>query len=113
MADAATLATITAPNGRTRRAPSRRLVSPVLVGREHELSVLRQAATSPPAVAIVEGEAGVGKTRLVRELLARPEARGRTALVGYCQQLRAVPVRPDHRRAAHRRRRPSRAPARR
>lgn len=65
-----------------------RLVSPLLVGRERELGLLLGAALRPPAVAIVEGEAGVGKTRLVRELLDLPRLRDRRALVGYCQPLR-------------------------
>jgi predicted ATPase len=60
----------------------------MLVGRRRELELLLGAALSPPAVAIVEGEAGVGKTRLVRELLALPSLHDRRALVGYCQPLR-------------------------
>lgn len=65
-----------------------RLTSPVLVGRESELGLLAEAALRPPAVAVVEGEAGVGKTRLVRELLALPDVRRATPLVGYCQPIR-------------------------
>src|SRR5919197_886660 len=38
--------------------------------------------------ALAPGEPGVGKTRLVRELLARPELQGTQALVGHCQPLR-------------------------
>jgi len=37
---------------------------------------------------VVEGEAGVGKTRLVQELLAQPELSDRRTLTGYCQPLR-------------------------
>ncbi len=69
-------------------APSARLVSPVLVGRHHELDLLIDAALAPPAVVVIEGEAGVGKTRLVEELLRRPEVAGRCLLVGHCQPLR-------------------------
>jgi DNA-binding CsgD family transcriptional regulator len=65
-----------------------RLTSPVLVGREQELGRLLQAVLRPPAVAVVEGEAGVGKTRLVRELLAQPELRDRRTLIGHCHALR-------------------------
>ena len=65
-----------------------RLTSPVLVGREQELGLLIQAAAHPPAVAVVEGEAGVGKTRLVREVLAQPELVDRRTLIGECQPLR-------------------------
>ncbi|HEX9351781.1 MAG TPA: AAA family ATPase, partial [Gaiellaceae bacterium] len=60
----------------------------MVVGREQELEALFQAAACPPAVAVVEGEAGVGKTRLVQELLAQPELRDRRTLTGFCQPLR-------------------------
>src|SRR5919197_1335595 len=49
-----------------------RLTSPELIGREQELAALLTTVLLPPAVAVVAGEPGVGKTRLVRELLARP-----------------------------------------
>jgi DNA-binding CsgD family transcriptional regulator/tetratricopeptide (TPR) repeat protein len=68
-------------------APARRLSSPVLVGREAELGLLLEAATRPPALVLVEGEGGIGKTRLVTELLSRPELARRQGLVGGCQQL--------------------------
>jgi DNA-binding CsgD family transcriptional regulator len=47
-------------------------LSPVMVGRADDLARLRQlAATSTdPAVALISGEAGIGKTRLVAELVA-------------------------------------------
>jgi DNA-binding CsgD family transcriptional regulator len=66
---------------------SRRLRSPVLVGRERELGLLLGAAADAPAVAVVEGEAGVGKTRLVQELLDRPELADRRRCVGHCEPL--------------------------
>ncbi|MEU8239169.1 AAA family ATPase [Actinoplanes missouriensis] len=44
---------------------------PVMIGRESELRRLTQlASASEPAVAIIAGEPGIGKTRLVQELLA-------------------------------------------
>jgi len=69
-----------------------------LVGRERELALLHAALSSPPAVVLVEGEAGVGKSRLVHETadaarcqktqrdlgLMRPKPRGRR---GYGQEL--------------------------
>ncbi|WP_244876428.1 helix-turn-helix transcriptional regulator [Winogradskya consettensis] len=45
--------------------------SPMMIGRESELRRLTQlAASHEPAVAIIAGEPGIGKTRLVQELLA-------------------------------------------
>jgi MoxR-like ATPase len=43
------------------------------VGRGQELASLLEAILRGPAVVLVEGEAGVGKTRLVRELADRSE----------------------------------------
>ncbi|MCS0636673.1 AAA family ATPase [Streptomyces sp. LP05-1] len=62
--------------------------SPVLVGRAAELDALVSAAQSPPAVLLLEGEAGVGKTRLIEEFLARPELAGHRVLAGRCQASR-------------------------
>ena len=47
-------------------------LSPVMVGRADELARLRElvATTGDPAVALISGEAGIGKTRLVAELIA-------------------------------------------
>ncbi|MGJ7908625.1 helix-turn-helix transcriptional regulator [Actinopolyspora sp. H202] len=59
---------------------------PVLVGRAEELETVTELVLSPPAVLLLEGEAGVGKTRLIRESLERP-AIGRTVLDGACQPL--------------------------
>jgi DNA-binding CsgD family transcriptional regulator/tetratricopeptide (TPR) repeat protein len=39
-----------------------------LVGREHELRVLRNAVRAVPGLVLIVGEAGVGKTRLVAEV---------------------------------------------
>ena len=59
-----------------------RLSSPVLVGRSAELGSLLQAASDPPALIVVEGEAGVGKTRLVEELLDAPGLASAQSYVG-------------------------------
>ncbi|GAA2816103.1 hypothetical protein GCM10020220_000300 [Nonomuraea rubra] len=67
-------------------APSGSL-SDVLVGRRSELALLRSVIGSPPALALVEGEAGIGKSRLVAELLAAPDLAGTRRLVGQCEQL--------------------------
>jgi MoxR-like ATPase len=47
-------------------------LSPVMVGRAAELARLRELAATAgdPAVVLVTGEAGIGKTRLVAELVA-------------------------------------------
>jgi DNA-binding CsgD family transcriptional regulator len=63
------------------------LRSPVLVGRERELDLMLAAATRPPALIVVQGEAGVGKTRLVEELLGRAEIGERRRYVGHCEPL--------------------------
>jgi DNA-binding CsgD family transcriptional regulator/tetratricopeptide (TPR) repeat protein len=62
-----------------------------LVGRAAELgrlqSLLTAAAAGQPVVALVGGDAGVGKTRLVTELTASARDRGFTVLVGRCAEL--------------------------
>jgi DNA-binding CsgD family transcriptional regulator len=65
------------------------VVSPILIGRADELSALVSAALSPPGVVSIEGEAGVGKTRLVLELLGQADVSERVSLVGRCQPIRA------------------------
>ena len=64
---------------------------PRLVGREAELgrllALLADAAAGRPVVALVSGDAGVGKTRLVTELSARGAGRGFTVLSGRCAEL--------------------------
>ena len=62
--------------------------APALVARDVELDRAVRAVVSPPAVVLVEGEAGIGKTRLVRELLARPEVADRRVILGGCLPLR-------------------------
>ncbi|MFI7134902.1 helix-turn-helix transcriptional regulator [Nonomuraea sp. NPDC050153] len=64
-------------------APSGSL-SDVLIGRRSELALLRTVIAAPPSLALIEGEAGIGKSRLVGELLA---ASGARRLVGQCEQL--------------------------
>jgi DNA-binding CsgD family transcriptional regulator/tetratricopeptide (TPR) repeat protein len=64
-----------------------RVASPTFVGRVEELRLLEaargRAADGEPAVVLVGGEAGVGKTRLVAELIARG-ADGTRVLSGGC-----------------------------
>ena len=65
-----------------------RVASPTFVGRIEELQALeaarRRAADGAPAVVLVGGEAGVGKTRLVAELTDRWVADGIRVLAGGC-----------------------------
>ncbi|MEU4218544.1 AAA family ATPase [Actinoplanes sp. NPDC026623] len=70
---------------------SRDVVSPVLVGRRGELARLRallgRAAGGGSAVALLGGEAGVGKSRLVRELTGTATSLGVRVLSGGCAEL--------------------------
>lgn len=43
---------------------------PRFVGRDQELAALAQALAQPHAIVLIEGEAGIGKTRLLAEYLA-------------------------------------------
>lgn len=61
---------------------------PRFVGRDRELTALGAALGRPPAVVLLDGEAGIGKTRLLREFLASQAERGHHALVGACPELR-------------------------
>jgi DNA-binding CsgD family transcriptional regulator/tetratricopeptide (TPR) repeat protein len=67
------------------------LTSPTFVGRTEELARLAaagdRAAAGTPTAVLVGGEAGVGKTRLVGELVAAARANGATVLVGGCVEL--------------------------
>lgn len=67
---------------------AKRLVSPTLVGRAAELELLASTLSAPPAVAVIEGEAGIGKTRLVTELSACREVADRRLVIGGCRPIR-------------------------
>jgi DNA-binding NarL/FixJ family response regulator len=62
-----------------------------LVGRAAELSrlanLLDEAAAGHAVAALVSGDAGVGKSRLVAEVAARAASRGFTVLTGQCAEI--------------------------
>src|SRR5262245_22372940 len=65
----------------------RRVSCPSLIGRDPELTLLTGAldsVTEGPATIFVRGEAGMGKTRLVREFADRARARGMRLWRGHC-----------------------------
>jgi DNA-binding CsgD family transcriptional regulator len=64
-----------------------RIRSPVIVGRRQELALLRASTSEPPAFVLIEGEAGVGKSRLVHELLGQPELAAAQRCVGRCYEV--------------------------
>ena len=70
---------------------SGRAVSPVIIGRSTELdrleAVFRDTRDGDPAIVLVGGEAGVGKTRLAREFAGKAGKAGTRVLVGGCLEL--------------------------
>jgi DNA-binding CsgD family transcriptional regulator len=62
-----------------------------LIGRSRELDrlveVLHVAAAGQAGVAAVGGDAGIGKTRLVSELIRRARGQGFAVLIGQCAEL--------------------------
>jgi class 3 adenylate cyclase/tetratricopeptide (TPR) repeat protein len=67
-----------------------RALSPILVGREHELGVLEDtllaASRGDARVALITGEAGMGKTRLAEEIINRARKIGFEVLTGACSE---------------------------
>jgi ATP/maltotriose-dependent transcriptional regulator MalT len=60
-------------------AMARRLTTPQLIGRQHELAVLHNALADVAAgdgarLALIEGDAGIGKTRLVEAFISAKTA---------------------------------------
>lgn len=62
--------------------------SPRLVGRDAELRRLTDALEQLPTLIMVEGEAGLGKSRLVREALSALALKGSRSLVAVCPPFR-------------------------
>jgi predicted ATPase len=67
------------------------VVGPVFIGRRREMASLcvplERTQDGEPAIALVGGEAGVGKTRLVGELAGAASAAGFRVLTGQCIEL--------------------------
>lgn len=61
--------------------------APGFVGREKELAALDRALAAGPAVVLIEGEAGIGKSALLREYLLA-SGLGARALVASCPPIR-------------------------
>jgi len=75
---------------------ARRISSPVIVGRDEELALLRamvaRGAAGDPETVLVSGEAGVGKSRLVGQLAAEADELGVRVVVGGCVALVDAPL---------------------
>jgi len=77
--------------------PGRTGLDPVLVGRDDELACLEAIAArvrgGPAEVVVVDGEAGIGKTTLLRAWAGRRVADGDTVLMAACGPLdRSLPL---------------------
>src|SRR5919106_210773 len=79
------------PRGNHGPPMATRMTSARFVGRSGQLAeleaALRDAGERRPSLALVAGESGVGKSRLVQELLDRARAEGVLVLVGDCVDL--------------------------
>src|SRR5690349_5498393 len=69
-------------------ALNKQIVCPVLIGRKAELTALQplvdQAKRGEGQVALISGEAGIGKSRLVSEVKAHAIAQGFSLFQGNC-----------------------------
>lgn len=79
-------------------SPVRLHLPPKLIGRAAPFEVLSEAIeralSGDPAVVLVSGEAGIGKTRLVREAAALAEERGAQVCMSRCIEGSLVPYLP-------------------
>jgi DNA-binding CsgD family transcriptional regulator len=68
---------------------------PILVGRDQEQKRLREilgaALDGRGALVLISGEAGIGKTTLIRDLISQAEGHGALVLTGGCYDLTATP----------------------
>lgn len=79
-------------------SPLERLVRGQIVGRERELAYAinqwHKAQSGESTVLLVSGEPGIGKTRLVREIVAHARVAGAQTLSGECYPEGGVPYAP-------------------
>lgn len=62
--------------------------SPGFVGRDGELAAMAEALSGEPALVLLAGEAGIGKSRLLREFLERHDDHRHRALLAGCPPFR-------------------------
>ena len=89
----------TEPSGLPATPLDQPIVCPVLIGRGPHLDVLLRCVDEARAgrgrVVLVSGEAGIGKSRLVAEALARARRAGAQVLEGHCfESDRSLPYAP-------------------
>jgi tetratricopeptide (TPR) repeat protein len=72
------------------RSQPLRLLCPVLIGRDRELAsleaILREVGARSGRVALIGGDAGIGKSRLLDAFFSRARALGVRTLVGHCAE---------------------------
>jgi DNA-binding CsgD family transcriptional regulator len=75
---------------------ARRISSPVIVGRDDELALLRatveRGREGEAETVLIGGEAGVGKSRLIGQLVAEAQPLGVRVIVGGCPALVDAPL---------------------
>lgn len=71
-----------------RLGPAMSAPVPEFVGRDGAMASILGALRVDPALVLVEGEAGIGKTRLLQELLRAEWFTDRRVLVAACPPLR-------------------------
>lgn len=86
-------------NSRMSALRSYTVVCPTLIGREPEFALLtdllKQASSGQGNIALIAGEAGVGKSRLIAAIRERAGAAGGQIVQGSCfEQDRALPYAP-------------------
>src|SRR4051812_131587 len=73
----------------------RPVLAPLLIGRERELNAIAALMDQGAGTLLITGEAGIGKSRLVREVLANATTRGVRVLQGACfERDHALPYAP-------------------